>query len=726
VTRGGRRRTAPSADRTAGGALTRELKTNAHAPTTSGGRSRPREPAVSQRRRLALPLAAVLASAAAAAPASALEFEPFPGSPLSVAAPSDVEVLDLDRDGDVEVVVASESGNEVRVFARDGSGGFAFSHTGLAPVGPRQIAFGDLILDDGFADLVAAGANEFTTTTNFGATFGNVGHALPPELSDVRGLELADVTGDARPEAIVLDGAAPAVFAYERDRASGVWTQVADVPTHADPRDLAIGDFDGDGRTDLVVGTNDQSRLTVAFGAAGGGFGAPITVQPQGGYGPWSVATGDFDGDGNDDIAATQRGANSLSILRSDGAGGFTQIADAVVGAGPDGLAAGDLTGDGRVDLATLPGYRGELTLTLGDGRGGFEVARNGRRGLSGQPDVTLADLDGDGLDDVILRYGSGQVELLRNATRAAAATTPPTLSGVGEVGATLTCDPGVWTGSEPLTTSIGWLRDGTPIAGETGLTYVVGEADRGTTVTCAETGVNELPAVTVAAGGVAVPGLEQPPTEEPPTEQPPVDPPAPGPVTVVPGAPAIGSGPASIGRERSVTLTFSGDGTFVCRLDDGPWSACSSPHTFENLRAGDHTAAVRAIGADGTGGPASAVEFQVNPYAPGVRVREARLRAARGVVPLRVTCSALEGAGRGACRGTVELRTGGSGPRTLARGFFDAGAGRTATVRLALTKPGRRALRAAAGRPLRLRAVVRARDLAGNRGTVSRRVVVR
>jgi hypothetical protein len=690
-----------------------------------------------RRRRLALPIAAVLAVAAAAAPAQALEFEPFPGSPLAVVTPTDVEVLDLDRDGRPEVAVASESADRVRVFARDGSGAFAYAREVIMPGGPRQLAFGDVIGDD-LPDVVTAGASTLSTSINFGANFGNIVTAYPPQLSDEIAFELADVHGDRRPEALVLDRAAQAVLAYERNPSTADWELVAQFPTQSDPRDMAVGDFDGDGRPDVVVGTDDQSRLTIAFGAASGGFATPIAVQPQGGYGPWSVAVGDFDEDGHDDVAATQRGSATLSILLSDGSGGFEQVEDAVVGNGPEGLAAGDLNGDGHVDLATMPGFRGELTLTLGDGRGGFEVPRNGRRGLSAQPDVTLGDLDGDGLDDLLVRYhGGGTVELLRNVTRAAAATRPPTVTGAPEVGETLTCDPGEWSGSEPLTTSVAWLRDGAPIAGEQQLTYVVAEADRGTTVTCAATGANELPPVTVAATGVAIPGLEQPPREEPPVEQPPTEQPPTGqppvlpppPVAVVLDPPAIGSGPAPIGRERSVTLAFGRDGAaaYECRLDDEPWSACSSPHTFTGLRAGDRTASVRAVSADGTRGRATTVAFQVNPYPPGLRFRGgAALRTGRGAVPVRLACSALEGAGRGACRGTVELRTGGARPRMLARGSFHAGAGRTATARLRLTRAGRRALRASAGRPLRLRAVVRARDLAGNSGTVSRRVTVR
>lgn len=680
-----------------------------------------------RRRRLAPLSAVVLASAACASSAHALELEPFPGSPLTIATPSDVAVRDLDGDGRPDIAVAGEATDRVEIFERDAAGAFAPAHSAVFPVGsaPRRIAFGTL--HGTLPDLVAAGPVNLATVLNFGGSFGSsVNHTLPT-VNDAIALELVDVQGDPRPEAIVLDRATAAVRVYDRNPSSAEWELVDQFPTDADPRDMAVGDFDGDGRPDLVVATG-STVLTVAFGAASG-FEPPITV-PGVGSGSWTVAAADFDGDGRDDIATPRRGSATVTVLLGAADRGFTSAAGAVVGNGPEGVAVGDLNGDGRVDLASMPTYRGELVLTLGDGDGGFTVAHQGRRSLLGGPDVTFADLDGDGLDDVILRYhGDNRIELLRNVTRRAAATTAPTVSGTPAVGATLTCDPGTWSGSEPLATTVAWLRDEAPIAEETGTTYVIAEEDRGTTVTCAVTGANELPAVTVAALGVAVPA---PPTEEPPTEEPPVKgPPAERPpveqppAQTVPNAPAIDVAPPAIGRGRDVTLAFSGGGAFECRLDDGPWSACASPHLFSGLRAGDHAAAVRAVGADGTRGPASTVSFQVNPYPPGVRVRGAKLRATHGAVPIRLTCSAREGEGRGACRGTVALRTTGARPRVLARGSFRAGAGRTTTARLRLTAAGRRALRGAKA-PLRLRAVVRARDLAGNAGVVSRRVTLR
>jgi hypothetical protein len=676
---------------------------------------------VPHRRRLApLLAAAVAASACCASSAQALEFAPFAGSPLTVAQPNDVAVVDVDLDGQPEVVVADGTGEWAPVYKRDGGGAFTLVTTAYTGPSPWQIAFGDFVVTAprSFPDLLAWGVDGLWTTTGFGATFGNSGLVTPPGVTDVTRMEPADLDGDGRPELVVLDATARQVLAFSRNGGSGAWEPRGQFAVPDGSRDMALGDFDGDGRLDVAVTSTDPAQVTVAHGDGAGGFGTPASAwfPAQGAY---SLVAGDFDEDGRDDVAATQRGSAGISILLSDGAGGFTTAPTPVVGNGPEVLESGDLNGDGHVDLLTMPSFRGELALVLGDGDGGFTRARMTGVSFTGNPYATLADLDGDGLADLLVRAPGG-VQLLRNVTARAAATVPPSISGTPELGATLTCDPGEWSGSEPLTVTVGWLRDGEPIPGETEETYTLGESDRGRTVACAATGANELLPVTVASPGVTLPG---PPVDPPvPPVDPPVGPPA---RPAAPGTPRIDAAPPALGRGRTVTLRFSGAPAFECRLDDEPWAPCSSPHTVSGLRAGDHTVAVRGIAADGTRGTAATVVFQVNPYAPGVRVGSAKLHASRGVVPVRLTCSPREGEGRGACRGTVTLRGGGAKPRTLGRASFGMAAGRTTTARVRLTRAGRRALRTA-GRALTVRVVVRAQDLAGNAGTSSRRATVR
>src|SRR5207237_1346847 len=122
------------------------------------------------------------------------------------------------------------------------------------------------------------------------------------------------------------------------------------------PLSVAVGDLNGDGRLDLAAANFTSSNVSVLLGNGAGGF-APAGGSPfaGGGTGPMSVAVGDLNGDGRLDLATANQTSANVSVLLRNGAGRFAAAAGspfATGGSGPRSVAVGDLNGDGKQDLA--------------------------------------------------------------------------------------------------------------------------------------------------------------------------------------------------------------------------------------------------------------------------------------------------------------------------------------------------------------------------------------
>ena len=119
------------------------------------------------------------------------------------------------------------------------------------------------------------------------------------------------------------------------------------------------------------------------------------------GAGPRDVVVGDFDGDGNLDVATANGGATTVTIRLGDGAGGFGSAEAVVVGNGPRAIAAADLDGDDDDDLVVAV-YGDDAIVGIASGAGTF-VAQPAIGVNAGPVDLSPAELDGDGVPDLVV-----------------------------------------------------------------------------------------------------------------------------------------------------------------------------------------------------------------------------------------------------------------------------------------------------------------------------------
>ncbi|HKG14395.1 MAG TPA: FG-GAP-like repeat-containing protein, partial [Pyrinomonadaceae bacterium] len=161
----------------------------------------------------------------------------------------------------------------------------------------------------------------------------------------------------------------------------------------------AVGDFNGDGKQDIATANSGANNVSVNLGDGLGGFGAPTTFVV--GSQPRALAVGDFNGDGAQDLAVANSAANSVAIFVGNGDGTFDAGATLTVGLNPASVAVGDFNNDARQDLVTADFGTVGATVLLGDGNGGFSSA--GSPAVGNQPrSVAVGDFNNDGNADIV------------------------------------------------------------------------------------------------------------------------------------------------------------------------------------------------------------------------------------------------------------------------------------------------------------------------------------
>ncbi|MEG5244548.1 VCBS repeat-containing protein, partial [Microcoleus sp. A6-D4] len=116
------------------------------------------------------------------------------------------------------------------------------------------------------------------------------------------------------------------------------------------PYSVTVGDFNGDGKTDIAAANRNSNNVSVLLGTGTGSFGAATNFAV--GTRPVSVTVGDFNGDGKTDIAAANRNSNNVSVLLGTGTGSFGAATNFAVGTNPFSVTVEDFNGDGKTDIA--------------------------------------------------------------------------------------------------------------------------------------------------------------------------------------------------------------------------------------------------------------------------------------------------------------------------------------------------------------------------------------
>ena len=146
-------------------------------------------------------------------------------------------------------------------------------------------------------------------------------------------------------------------------------TRVDYLDTHAFA--LVTGDWNRDGQRDFAVTCDDPGTVRVLFGNGAGAFvDSGATYVTGSGY--QAIAVADFDQDGDSDLVTASPDAALISVLRGKGNGSFESPIQIPTSGEPSSIVTGDFNGDGKADLAGVGISAGALTVLPGNGDGTF------------------------------------------------------------------------------------------------------------------------------------------------------------------------------------------------------------------------------------------------------------------------------------------------------------------------------------------------------------------
>jgi hypothetical protein len=347
----------------------------------------------------------------------------------AVTLPAALIAADVNHDGNPDLItLRNQYGSSIAVQLGTGKGTFAspvysnLAVPGLLYYSPTAFAVGD-VNGDGKPDIVVAYQDTapFPTNTpppspltvllgNGKGSFTAAGkYPVFPNDATITSLALADVDGNGTLDVVAGSSQTGAVYVAPnlgggRFGPEQTYAVPAAAVAGGGPMQVAVGDFNGDGKPDIVAAADGYA--TVFLNNGNGTFGTP---QAYAVGAVASVALGDFNGDGKLDIVTT--GTNgTVSVLLNNGNGTFGTAQTYAIGGPANSVAVGDFNHDGHLDIVTTGA---EMDVLLNNGNGTFGAYQ--KVGPAGSH-VVVADFNRDGFPDLAqIDASGGSIDVLLN-----------------------------------------------------------------------------------------------------------------------------------------------------------------------------------------------------------------------------------------------------------------------------------------------------------------------
>jgi FG-GAP-like repeat/Lamin Tail Domain len=283
-----------------------------------------------------------------------------------------VAIADLDHDGWNDLIVVLQRFAKVQVL-RNNQGTFEVMSEISVGVGPRELGTADFN-EDGRADAAVLNRGSLDASVLLASPdafgFSSLDLIYPAD-GEVVSLQVYDFNGDGRDDVVQLHRAA-GEMSVRLAREDGTLSEAVYYSLGSKPSDTRTVDVNHDGFLD-VLAVDLGGFVSVRLGLGDGSFGPEIRTSLQeyadGSWGHgqlFSLTTGDFNGDGNVDIAAGYLDCR-VGLFQGNGDGTFFHTHTHLLGYETHGLATGDFDGDGDIDLVATP-WDGSLIVVNNHG----------------------------------------------------------------------------------------------------------------------------------------------------------------------------------------------------------------------------------------------------------------------------------------------------------------------------------------------------------------------
>jgi hypothetical protein len=316
-----------------------------------------------------------------------------------------IKMADFNGDGKTDLVAVQPNSDEVSVLLNDGNGQFSTVREFATSKRPFELLAGDFN-GDGKADVITgsfSGDTPNNISVLLGDGAGNLALPINTPTDSINVLLAGDFNGDGKPDLLKATSVGPYGILLGDGAGHFAALREFNLGNFSSPSDAVVGDFNEDGKLDVVT-----NYMTIALGDGASGLLAARSFRV--GNDPASVAAGDFNEDGRRDLVVANSGPldNDVSLLIQDGTGAYAPAINLAVGPKPTFVAVADFNRDHHLDFVTANSgvNPGTVSIRLGDGAGNFAPANNFPSGFAPGA-IVVGDFNKDDkLDLVVANMG--------------------------------------------------------------------------------------------------------------------------------------------------------------------------------------------------------------------------------------------------------------------------------------------------------------------------------